>query len=93
MKIISILVLFCATSCVTVPPLSEGGSKVRVTSDPNVVTNCKFIQAITVRNASPSVWEAKVKNEVAEIGANAVFSLTIPPYPILIFRGEAYHCK
>ena len=96
MKIISILVLFFLTSCVTVP-LSKEESKVRVTGDPNVVTNCKFIQAIDLQNwlwqLRTKPWEVDVKKRASKIGANVVFSLTLPPLSRDLFRGEAYHCK
>ena len=83
-------ILFYLTSCVS---LSMDGEKVRLTSNPNIVKNCKFIGDVKAYPPYmfPSDWEIKLKNATSEKGGNVVFAL--PPSLSVVVRGESYYCK
>ena len=90
MKIKTIFILLYLTSCVN---LSIKGKEVRLTSNPNVVKNCKFTGDVKAYPPYifPSDWEIKLKNEASKKGGNVVFAL--PPSLSVTVRGESYYCK
>ena len=97
--------MFFVISCVTFEnqweklnkKLSEQERKVRVTSDPNAVTGCRFIKQVTQKGHSffgRLDWEGELKKASAKVGGNIVlFDQMIEPYVGIIFRGEIYHCE
>ena len=84
------IILFSLTSCIS---LSMEGEKVRLTSNPNVVKNCKFIGDVKAYPpyVLPSDWEIKLKNATGKKGGNVVFASS--PSLSVTVRGEAYYCK
>lgn len=92
----SILVL----SCVSVEKLSEEERKVRVTSDPNSVTGCRFIKQVTQDGNhffGKIDWEGGLKKASVRVGGDVVLfdQMVAPgaPYFKIVFRGEIYNCK
>jgi hypothetical protein len=96
------LVVAVLPGCVTTS-LSQAGTNVRVTSNPDVVKGCKYIGEIVGRDrlnggalgqaAAEQNADNLIKNHAAELGANVVFlSTNETGFSGSTKRGEGYSC-
>ncbi len=84
------LILLSLSACIR---LSDGGKKVRLTSNPNLIKNCQFLTEIKVPRFSWGVdWSIRLKNEAAKNRGNLVFSQG-PAGESRFALGEVYYCK
>ena len=97
----SIIVLL--TGCVTVK-LSPEGSKIRLTSNPNVVNGCSYIDQVqgtdhmngglAGQGAAEENAMREIRNLAAEMGADTVHLVTQTTGTSgAAVRGEAYKCS
>ncbi|MDZ7661398.1 DUF4156 domain-containing protein [Thiohalophilus sp.] len=105
MKIIIVPFLMVAlllTGCITVS-LSPEGSKVRLTSNPDVVRNCSYVGQVkgtdhfngglAGQGAAEENAMREIRNRAADMGANTVHIVTKSTGTSgSAIRGEAYGC-
>ncbi len=105
MKIlVSLLTILLSLTACSTASLSPGGSKVRLTSNPEVVRNCSYIGQVQGTDhlnggllgqgvAEESAMR-KIRNQAAEMGANTVHLVTKSTgFSGSAVRGEAYRCS
>jgi hypothetical protein len=72
--------------------LSANGEKVQLTMNPNDVTKCKSLGAVSADPpfGVPDDWKVKLRNEAGELGADHVLASNpgIGSVP-----GQAYDCR
>lgn len=88
---------FLFTSCAT---LTSEGKRVRVTHNPEVIRDCKFIQNVKANSGweegtGEDQVEIKMQNETAESGGNVLFVSQNLGAKVFFSRGsgEAYRCN
>lgn len=102
MTIPILLTTFLLSSCVTVA-VSPEGSRVRLTSNADVVRGCKYIGQVkgsdrmngglAGQGAAEENAMRDVRNKAAELGANTVHLLTVSGrFSGADVRGEGYNC-
>ena len=88
------------SACVTA--LTQGGSSVRVTSNPDVVSECEFLGEVQGSSQTGGALAGRgdrdamneVRNAAAELGGNVVFLMTSSAgFTGARSRGEAYKCE
>lgn len=99
---LAILGLAGGAACVTIR-LTPAGERVRVTSNPAVVANCKFLGEVRGRDrmqggllgqsAAEENAYRRLKNEAGKMGADTVLIITSTTgFSGSTIRGEAYYC-
>jgi hypothetical protein len=102
MKVLVTLLALSFTGCVTTS-LTPAGEAVRVTSNPEVVKQCKFVGEVFGRDRMngglAGQWAAeenanrRIRNRAAEMGGNVVLLVTDSTgFSGSTKRGEAYKC-
>lgn len=100
---VTLVALSLLSACVTTR-LSPAGELVRITSNPDVVTDCEFLGSVTGsdgfnggiagQRAAEENAIRRLKNEAGELGADVVFLVSSETgMSGSMQRGEAYRCR